>query len=124
MSQYKSQIQNHFLSTARKRHIPVEVVLNTGTSLRGKVKGYDQFSITLNFKNRIEVIYKSSILFVTLLPKKIIRPVSRPFDGPPRDGPPRDGPRPPSRVTREPPVHFDDFESEDPPPPKKGPAKN
>ena len=59
MSQYKSQIQNLFLSDCRKKHQPVEVVLNTGTTLRGRVKGYDQFSVALIFKDKVEVVYKS-----------------------------------------------------------------
>lgn len=77
MAQYKSQIQNMFLSTVRKKHQPVEVVLNTGTTLRGKVKNYDQFSITLAFKEKSEVIYKSAILYITALPKRKRRAASK-----------------------------------------------
>jgi host factor-I protein len=98
MSQYKSQIQNHFLSQARKKHLPVEVVLNTGITLRGKIKGYDQFSVSLIFKEKVEVIYKSSILYISQLPRRLREP--RRFDDnaerPPRgeftprsDSPPR-----------------------------------
>ncbi|HEY9070050.1 MAG TPA: RNA chaperone Hfq, partial [Candidatus Ozemobacteraceae bacterium] len=76
MTQYKSQIQNLFLSMCRKKHQPCEVVLNTGTTLRGKVKSYDQFSITLTFKDKVEVIYKSAILFITAMQRKP-RPVQR-----------------------------------------------
>jgi len=68
MSQYKSQIQNMFLSQARKKHQKVEMVLETGTVLRGKLKAYDQFSVTLGFKDQSEVIYKSSIIYITILP--------------------------------------------------------
>lgn len=68
MSQYKSQIQNMFLSQARKKHQKVEMVLETGTVLRGKLKAYDQFSVTLGFKDQSEVIYKSSIIYMTILP--------------------------------------------------------
>ncbi|MBI3039788.1 RNA chaperone Hfq [bacterium] len=78
MSEYNSKIQNQFLSGIRKRHLPVEVLLDTGASLHGKVKGYDQFSITLVFKDKIEVVYKSAILMITTLPRKV-RP--RPFGG-------------------------------------------
>ena len=68
MSQYKSQTQNMFLSQARKKHQKVELVLETGTVLRGKLKAYDQFSVTLGFKDQSEVIYKSSIIYITLVP--------------------------------------------------------
>ncbi len=65
MSQYRSHVQNMFLSEMRKKHNRVEVILETGTTLRGKLKGYDQYSITLAFKNKLEVIYKSSIIYIT-----------------------------------------------------------
>lgn len=102
MSQYKSQIQNFFLSDVRKRHQPVEVVLDTGTTLRGRIKSYDQFSITLVFKEKTEVIYKSAILYVSWLPKKRPMRVFRP------------GPRS-ADVHSFPRMRIDD----DPPPPKK-----
>ena len=66
MSQYKSQVQNMFLSQARKKHQKIELVLETGTALRGKLKAYDQFSVTLGFKDQSEVIYKSSIIYMTI----------------------------------------------------------
>ncbi len=114
MSQYKSQIQNLFLSTVRKKHIPVEVVMNTGTSLRGKVKGYDQFSITLTFKGKVEVVYKSAILFISALARPQF---SRPPRGPARSTrePPRDAARPRPPVRRRP----DSEPEHDPPPPRK-----
>ncbi len=139
MSQYKSQIQNMFLSMVRKKHQPVEVVLNTGTTLRGKVKGYDQFSLTLTFKDKSEVIYKSAILYITALPKRKRPfpaaggaapgtgprrfpapggfgsggPPSRPRRGPPGEEPPAK-PRPPKPPPR---MYIDD--DRDPPPPRK-----
>lgn len=70
MSQYKSQVQNLFLSDARKRHKKVEVVLETGTVLKGKIKAYDQFSISLNNRDKTEVIYKSSIIYISAMPQR------------------------------------------------------
>ncbi|NLI75468.1 MAG: hypothetical protein GX442_03370 [Candidatus Riflebacteria bacterium] len=123
MSQYKSQIQNMFLSMVRKKHQPVEVILNTGTTLRGKVKGYDQFSITLIFKDKSEVIYKSAILYITALPKrKRPFPPAGPAVGGPRRfpapgaGPATSAPRPPKPPPR---MYIDD--DRDPPPPRKTP---
>jgi RNA chaperone Hfq len=80
MSQYKSQVQNQFLSQIRKKHQKVEVILETGNVLRGKLKAYDQFSVTLSFKDSVEVIYKSSIIYITpipLAPEK--KPLRRPY---------------------------------------------
>ena len=70
MSQYKSQVQNLFLSDARKRHKKVEIVLETGTVLKGKIKAYDQFSISLNNRDKTEVIYKSSIIYISAMPPR------------------------------------------------------
>lgn len=138
MSQYKSTIQNLFLATVRKRHQPVEVVLNTGTSLRGKIKGFDQFSISLIFRDKVEVIYKSAILFITVLPRKK-RPFTPagpgPVSSPLRRAPgapmapggtfprPQSGPfdRGPATPLRPPPRDDDDYEDNDPPPPRKVP---
>jgi len=75
MSQYKSQVQNQFLSQARKRHLKVEVILETGTVLRGKLKAYDQFSVSLSFIDKVEIVYKSSIIYISVLPP--LRPPSR-----------------------------------------------
>lgn len=128
MTQYKSQIQNLFLSMCRKKHQPCEIVLNTGTTLRGKLKSYDQFSITLSFKDKIEVIYKSAILFITAVQRK--RPiVRRPYGlaaGPgtaPRYTPSGDRPDRPERpvTPRRPPGYDDTGDISDPPPPRKTP---
>ena len=111
MSQYKSQVQNQFLSFVRKRHTPIEIVLNTGTTLRGKLKGYDQFSVTLTFKDKVEVIYKSAILYISALPQR-----QKPYGE--RSSSPRprfNSDRPPRRND------YPDDRENDPPPPKKTP---
>ncbi|PKL47187.1 MAG: hypothetical protein CVV42_14030 [Candidatus Riflebacteria bacterium HGW-Riflebacteria-2] len=123
MSQYKSQVQNQFLSQARKKHMKVEVILETGTVLRGKLQAYDQFSISLSFKDKVEIVYKSSIIYISALP--LLRPPMgdrRPYNrsaAPPRGRrPDTDAPLPEKRPL---PNLDDDFE--DPPPPKKAPVK-
>lgn len=111
MSEYRSQIQNLFLSVVRKRHQPVEVVLDTGTCLRGIIKGFDQFSITIGFHDKLEVIYKSAILYITAMPKKI-RP--RPAYGAPRPG---GMDRPPRYSSDSRPPRDDYYDDERPPRP-------
>lgn len=116
MSQYKSQVQNQFLSQARKKHMKVEVILETGSVLRGKLKAYDQFSISLAFKDKVEIVYKSSIIYISTLP--MMRTERRPYS---RPAPPR-GPRrqdPASPPTERAPFPDFDEDFEDPPPPKK-----
>ena len=77
MSQYKSQIQNQFLSAARKKHLKVEVILETGTVLRGKIRAYDQFSISLSFRDKVEIIYKSSIIYIAIMPSRMRKTYDR-----------------------------------------------
>lgn len=123
MSKYKSQIQNQFLSLARKKHTKVEIILETGTVLRGKLKAYDQFSISLSFKDKLEVIYKSAIIYIAIMP-------SRPrFDSRYDRGPERDydrpsprkeyAPAPANKPTPLPDVYDDETDELDPPPPRK-----
>lgn len=76
MSQYDSKVQNLFLSQLRKKHQKVEIVLETGNVLRGKLKAYDQFSVTLSFKDQVEIVYKSSIIYITAIPSL---PEKKPF---------------------------------------------
>ncbi|PKL42873.1 MAG: hypothetical protein CVV41_12665 [Candidatus Riflebacteria bacterium HGW-Riflebacteria-1] len=128
MSQYNSQVQNQFLSQARKKHMRVEVILETGSVLRGKLKAYDQFSISLTFKDKIEVVYKSSIIYICAMP--VLRP---PMGGERRPYNRSSAPAPRYSDSRRPvaeaPVPerkpFPDFDedTEDPPPPKKTPTR-
>ena len=64
MAQYRSQLQNQFLSDVRKRRQAVEIVLETGNVLKGRVKSYDRFSVTLVYKGQTEVVYKSAIIYI------------------------------------------------------------
>jgi len=122
MSQYKSQVQNQFLSAARKKHLKVEVILETGTVLRGKVQAYDQFSISLAFKDKVEVVYKSSIIYISMLPQRPM-PARRPFGPRPYRPASSDAPRPRRDqapiAPRRPFPDFDEDLDNDPPPPKK-----
>ncbi len=142
MSQYKSQVQNQFLSQARKRHLKVEVILETGTVLRGKLKAYDQFSVSLSFKDKVEIVYKSSIIYISILPPlrppsgRMGRPQGRPAPGgyrrrddeeqrpsaPFRRKEEEDRPLP-KPLPRRPFPDFDEEIDNDPPPPKKTPVR-
>lgn len=129
MSKYRSQIQNQFLSLARKKHTKVEIILETGTVLRGKLKAYDQFSISLSFKDKVEVIYKSAIIYIAIMPSRprfdsrYDRDNDRGYDR----RPPRKEYEAPAQKIEEPkpyPDMYEDTDDEmDPPPPKK-PTKN
>lgn len=75
MSQQKGQaLQDPFLNTLRKEHVPVSIFLVNGIKLQGQIESFDQFVVLL--KNSVsQMIYKHAIS--TVVPN---RPVKFQFD--------------------------------------------
>jgi host factor-I protein len=75
MSQQKGQaLQDPFLNTLRKEHVPVSIFLVNGIKLQGQIESFDQFVVLL--KNSVsQMIYKHAIS--TVVPS---RPVKFTFD--------------------------------------------
>ncbi len=68
-------LQDIFLNTLRKEHMPVSIFLVNGIKLQGKIDSFDQYVIML--KNTIsQMVYKHAIS--TIVPGK---PVKLPRDG-------------------------------------------
>lgn len=57
----KSNIQDLFLSRARRSKANVTMFLMNGYQLRGVIAGFDQFVVVLNSDNKQQVIYKHAI---------------------------------------------------------------
>jgi host factor-I protein len=76
MSQQKGQaLQDPFLNTLRKEHVPVSIFLVNGIKLQGQIESFDQFVVLL--KNSVsQMIYKHAIS--TVVPN---RPVKFQFEG-------------------------------------------
>jgi host factor-I protein len=85
MSQQKGQaLQDPFLNTLRKEHVPVSIFLVNGIKLQGQIESFDQFVVLL--KNSVsQMIYKHAIS--TVVPG---RPVKFQFDA--TDSPDSKGP--------------------------------
>jgi len=67
-------LQDPFLNTLRKEHVPVSIYLVNGIKLQGQVESFDQYVVLL--KNTVtQMVYKHAIS--TVVPA---RPVSIPFD--------------------------------------------
>ncbi|MDQ7089087.1 MAG: RNA chaperone Hfq [Methylococcales bacterium] len=63
-------LQDTFLNTLRKEHIPVSIFLVNGIKLQGKIDSFDQYVIML--KNTIsQMVYKHAIS--TIVPGKPIK---------------------------------------------------
>ena len=69
-------LQDAFLSSARRAETPVTVFLMNGFQMRGVITGFDAFVVILDSEGRQQVIYKHAIS--TIAP---IRPVDLGPDG-------------------------------------------
>ncbi len=68
-------LQDPFLNTLRKEHVPVSIFLVNGIKLQGQIESFDQFVVLL--KNSVsQMIYKHAIS--TVVPG---RPVKFHIDG-------------------------------------------
>lgn len=54
-------IQDQFLNQLRKDNIPVTVFLLNGFQLRGLIKGFDNFTVTLESEGKQQLVYKHAI---------------------------------------------------------------
>lgn len=68
--QKTNNLQEIFLTRARKQNIPVTMFLVNGFQLRGIITGFDCFVVILDSEGRQQVIYKHAIS--TIVP---VRPV-------------------------------------------------
>ena len=66
----KANLQDLFLTRARRDRVPVTLFLMNGFQLRGTLTGFDTFVVVLDSEGRQQVIYKHAIS--TIAP---IRPV-------------------------------------------------
>ena len=63
--QTKSNLQEIFLTRARKQNSSVTVFLVNGFQLRGTVTGFDNFTVVLDSDGKQQVIYKHAISTIT-----------------------------------------------------------
>ena len=71
MSQQKGQaLQDPFLNTLRKEHVPVSIFLVNGIKLQGTIESFDQFVVLL--RNTVsQMVYKHAIS--TVVPARNVR---------------------------------------------------
>ena len=86
MSQQRGQaLQDPFLNTLRKEHVPVSIFLVNGIKLQGQIESFDQFVVLL--RNSVsQMIYKHAIS--TVVPSRAVK-LDLDFDG---DDDPQKGP--------------------------------
>ena len=59
--QKTNNLQDIFLTRARKQNIPVTMFLVNGFQLRGNITGFDSFVVVLDSEGRQQIIYKHAI---------------------------------------------------------------
>jgi host factor-I protein len=55
------QLQDTYLAEVRRQGVSVIVFLMNGVQLRGTVRGYDAFTIVLEYEHRPHLIYKHAV---------------------------------------------------------------
>ena len=56
-----NNLQDAFLTVARRRNVPLTVFLVNGFQMRGTVRGFDPFVVLLDSEGRQQLIYKHAI---------------------------------------------------------------
>lgn len=71
MNKSPINLQDTFLNQVRKENLPVTIYLVNGFQLKGLIKGFDNFTVVLEFDGRQQMVYKHAIS--TVMP---IRPIN------------------------------------------------
>jgi len=65
MTKPQINLQDSFLNQVRKENVPVTVYLVNGFQLKGFVKGFDNFTVIIEFEGKQQLVYKHAISTVT-----------------------------------------------------------
>ena len=76
----KPNLQDAFLSAARRSEVPVTVFLVNGFQMRGTITGYDAFTVVLTAEGKQNLIYKHAIS--TISPARALELAPWQEDGP------------------------------------------
>jgi len=71
MNKSPINLQDTFLNQIRKENLPVTIYLVNGFQLKGLIKGFDNFTVVIEFEGRQQMVYKHAIS--TVMP---IRPIN------------------------------------------------
>ncbi len=55
------QLQDAYLAEVKRQAVPVTIYLVNGFQLRGVVKGFDPFTIVLEYEKKTHLIYKHAV---------------------------------------------------------------
>lgn len=72
-------LQDAYLAEVKRQAVPVVIYLMNGFQLRGVVKGFDPFTIVLEYEKRAHLIYKHAVS--TISPQGAVAGPLVPGDG-------------------------------------------
>ncbi|MBI2266006.1 MAG: RNA chaperone Hfq [Armatimonadetes bacterium] len=58
-------LQDIFLHQIKKENVPVTIYLVNGVQLRGSVRGYDNFTVFLEFEGKVQLVYKHAVTTIS-----------------------------------------------------------
>ncbi|ACL69910.1 RNA chaperone Hfq [Halothermothrix orenii H 168] len=61
-------LQDNLLNQVRKKNVPVVIYLVNGFQIKGKVTGFDNFTILINSEGKDQMVYKHAIS--TIIPQE------------------------------------------------------
>jgi host factor-I protein len=65
MTKPQLNLQDSFLNQVRKENIPVTIYLVNGFQLKGLVRGFDNFTVILEYDSKQQMVYKHAISTIT-----------------------------------------------------------
>src|SRR5271154_5244459 len=65
MGKVSMNLQDSFLNAARRQNVKVTIALNDGTKLKGKVSGFDNFTVILEADKIQHLVYKHAITSIS-----------------------------------------------------------
>ena len=71
MNKSPINLQDTFLNQVRKENLPVTIYLVNGFQLKGLIKGFDNFTVLIEFESKQQMVYKHAIS--TVMP---LRPIN------------------------------------------------
>ncbi|BAE83375.1 RNA-binding protein Hfq [Desulfitobacterium sp. LBE] len=71
MNKAPINLQDTFLNQVRKENMPVTIYLVNGFQLKGLVRGFDNFTVVIEFEGKQQMVYKHAIS--TVMP---LRPIN------------------------------------------------
>lgn len=79
MTKNQLNLQDAFLNQVRKEKVAVTIYLVNGFQIKGMIKGFDNFTVIIEFEGRQQMVYKHAISTVSpVRPVNILNVETRP----------------------------------------------